>query len=334
MNNVGFTHHYYPGLFGDPQNLLSHARTLGVTFPAVQAYLDAQQGPFLVGEFNVVFDNTGGERMMRRYFDEFADRGWMATAWSFKLLKPEGGVAGDNWYFVTNADPVTTLDLQNDSLATIESQFARLATMPLAVDEDLRSMLTKPEAKPLALPKVDPLPTSVPTGELPQGWHLYRIGDVPAGATSEGDTMTIVAGASSIFESADSFGFLAKPLADGESMTAVLVELLNSDRYAKAGLMFRGGDPASPKLAVCDDQRLPRRNRQLHEPRQQRHAGRRAEVRPRSAPDVAPTHPRRKRHRRLHRQRRPLVRGRPGDPVRRVGWPRGDGRVCPLREVC
>ncbi len=247
MHNVGFTHHYYPGLFGSPQNLLSHARTLGVTFPAVQAYLEAQGGPFLVGEFNVVFDSTGGERMMRRYFDDFADRGWMATAWSYKLLKPEGGVAGDNWYFVTNADSLPKLDLERDSLETIEAWFERLATMPLAIDTSLQATLTAERAPEIALPPLPALPTEVPVDPAPADWALLSVGGAPVGATQEDDLLAVVAGGSDIFERTDSFGFVARPLTDGQSITAMLQDLLDSDRYAKAGLMFRGGaDPQSP----------------------------------------------------------------------------------------
>ena len=79
-------------------------------FPAVQKYLDAQQAPMLVGEFNVVLDRCGGELMMRKYYDEFARRGWMATMWSYKMLKRDPGVQGDNWYMVTNAEPLPAID--------------------------------------------------------------------------------------------------------------------------------------------------------------------------------------------------------------------------------
>src|SRR5207237_7239203 len=80
-----FTKHFYPGLFGSPATLASHAQTILHDFPDVQRYLDQQQAPFLAGEFNTVLDRCGGELTMRRYYDEFAVRGWMATMWSYKL---------------------------------------------------------------------------------------------------------------------------------------------------------------------------------------------------------------------------------------------------------
>jgi glucan 1,3-beta-glucosidase len=106
FTQFAFTDHFYPGLFGSPSTIQSHAQTIGRDFPQIQSYLEAQQAPFLAGEFNVVLDRCGGERMMRRYYDEFAKRGWMATMWSYKLLKLEAGVQADDWYLVTNAQPV------------------------------------------------------------------------------------------------------------------------------------------------------------------------------------------------------------------------------------
>ena len=247
MKNVGFTHHFYPGLFGGEPTLASHARTLAVTFPGVQAFLDRQQAPFLVGEFNVVLESTGGDRVMRRYYDDFARRGWLATAWSYKLLKPAGGVEPSNWYFVTNADPLATLDLKTASLGEIEVWFKGLQTMPLAADEALRTALTQATPPALAMPPLPDLPKSVPAAPAPAGWAVYHVGDAPAGVEADGDSLLVTAGGGDIFGHADSFGLVARPLADGRAITATLAELLDSDRYAKAGLMVRGGrDPASP----------------------------------------------------------------------------------------
>ena len=86
--------------------------------------------------------------MMRRYYDDFARRGWMATMWSYKLLKPQGGVGHDNWYMVTNADPLPAIDPAKDSYEQIEQYMKALATMRLAVDEDLRRALTDPNFVP------------------------------------------------------------------------------------------------------------------------------------------------------------------------------------------
>src|SRR5206468_9662241 len=108
--------------------------------------------PFLVGEFNVVSDTVGGSPMMRRYYDEFAARGWMATMWSYKILKQRGGVTPDNWYLVTNARPIPKLNLKEDSKEQIEAFLRSLPDMPLAVDAELREALTAPVPSRMDLP--------------------------------------------------------------------------------------------------------------------------------------------------------------------------------------
>jgi endoglucanase len=153
--NVGFTDHYYPGLFGSPKTLESHANLLMRTMPEVQRFLDQQRAPFLVGEFNVVSDTVGGSPMMRRYYDEFARRGFMATMWSYKILNPRGGVHPDNWYLITNAQPIPRLRLKEDSKEQIEMFLRSLADMPLAVDEELRNALTAPVAPRMDLPPLE-----------------------------------------------------------------------------------------------------------------------------------------------------------------------------------
>jgi hypothetical protein len=93
--------------------------------------------------------------MMRRYYDEFARRGWMCTMWSYKLLKPDAGVTADNWYMVTNARPLPKIDVRTSSLEEIESYVRGLADMDLAVDESLRDALTRPDPPPVTLPQVE-----------------------------------------------------------------------------------------------------------------------------------------------------------------------------------
>src|SRR5262249_10904618 len=152
------TDHYYAGLFGSPSTVTSHAAMFARKIPDAATYLAAARGPMLVGEFNVVLDRAGGKPMMRRYYDEFANRGWIATMWSYKILKPDAGVARDNWYMVTNAEKLPAIDPRKSSLAEIESYMKNLATMPLAVDEELRKALTSKEPPSVYLPPLDPLP--------------------------------------------------------------------------------------------------------------------------------------------------------------------------------
>ena len=153
LKNIGFTDHYYAGLFGSPPTLESHAKVFRERIPETAEYLQSQQAPMLIGEFNVVHDKAGGKPMMRRYYDEFARRGWMCTMWSYKILKPKAGVQADNWYMVTNAQPLPVIDPKTSSLDEIRGYIANLATMPLAIDESLRGALTYAEPPPCPLPE-------------------------------------------------------------------------------------------------------------------------------------------------------------------------------------
>src|SRR5581483_3788259 len=142
MTHFGFTDHFYAGLFGSPPTVESHEKVFAQRIPRIAEYLESQNAPMLAGEFNVVLSVAGGKPMMRRYYDEFARRGWMATMWSYKILKPTAGVQKDNWYMATNAEPLAEIDPSTRSLEEIRGFIAGLASMPLAVDEKLREALT------------------------------------------------------------------------------------------------------------------------------------------------------------------------------------------------
>jgi hypothetical protein len=239
---VAFTDHYYAGLFGSPSIVASHANVIGRTIPETAAYVDRIGSPMLIGEFNVVLEKCGGDAMMRRYYDEFASRGWMATMWSYKLLKPTAGVESDNWYMVTNADALPAIDVRTSSLEQIEKYMSELATMPLAVDEKLRTALTERVAPPMPLPDLDPLPQSVPRARSAGDWKLIDVEtDITAGVSESPGGLSIVSAGSDIFTSRDSFSFLQQNAPTNAMVTATLNDLLNSDGYAKAGLMIRFG---------------------------------------------------------------------------------------------
>ena len=147
--NVGFTEHFYPGLFGDKVVLEGHLTALEKVFPAREKWLEQVQAPFYVGEFNPVLDSSGGVRVTRAYFDAFADRGWAGTLWSYKLIKLDAGARSSSWYCVSNAARLPRLNLDSSSYEEFEDFFAKLATISLAVDEPLMNALTRPDRMPL-----------------------------------------------------------------------------------------------------------------------------------------------------------------------------------------
>src|SRR5439155_57516 len=79
FHDVGFTEHFYAGLFGGKPVLESHARELNQNFPKKQAYVKLLGVPYYVGEFNVIYRAAGGERVMREYYDRMGAYGWTAT---------------------------------------------------------------------------------------------------------------------------------------------------------------------------------------------------------------------------------------------------------------
>lgn len=251
FQQFAFTEHFYPGLFGSPSTLASHAHTILGEFPAVQKYLDAQRAPMLVGEFNVVLDRCGGELMMRKYYDEFARRGWMGTMWSYKILSRDGGVKGDNWYMVTNAEPLPAIDINTDSRETIEAYFKSLSTIALVADEPLRTALTSPAAPVLELPASVELPKSAPAVNMANGWTGVAVGDAAGGIEAKDGRLIVTARGSDVFGSADNFYFVQRAAASNSKqlMTAQVDGLLESGAYAKAGVMIRFGNPTDKSYA-------------------------------------------------------------------------------------
>lgn len=160
LTNVAFTEHFYPGLFGGKPGMEPQARLLNVTLPANRDQMRNIASPYLIGEFNVVLEQNGSDRMMRAYFDRAAEYGWQATMWSYKLLKRDGGSGPNSWYLVTNAQPLPTVDIDTCTYNEIETFLGRLATMPLARHASLHDMLTRPTPPPLDLPDVRPAATS------------------------------------------------------------------------------------------------------------------------------------------------------------------------------
>jgi glucan 1,3-beta-glucosidase len=150
--NVGYTEHFYPGLFGGVPSLRTHARFINGDLRTKAELLKRWQVPFLAGEFNVVFDKAGGPAMMRRYYDIFASNGWAATMWSYKIVKQRGGQHPNNWYMVTNRDELKIPRFRTSSRKEIEDFFQRMGTMEYAQNEELRKALTSPQPPALKLP--------------------------------------------------------------------------------------------------------------------------------------------------------------------------------------
>jgi endoglucanase len=249
--NVAFTEHYYPGLFGSDPTLDTHARFLGQHIPIRAARFRDLGVPFLVGEFNVVHRRLGGPALMRRYFDAYAEHGWAATMWAYKLLVRAGGAGGDFWGMVANRDPLPAFDPRASSFEDVQAFFASLSTAPLAVNDDLRAQLTTDHPEAMALPSF-PLLRDAPHREDIPGWHAEDIGGARAGGQRRhgAQAVEIYGGGRDIWKQADQFRFLWQEAIGDLRFTARLDRLDDCSAHAKAGLMLRAGPQADTAHAL------------------------------------------------------------------------------------
>ena len=253
LTGVGLTEHDYTGLFGSPATLENQAVTLNGLLPAKAAAVAKLGVPYLVGEFNVVQRSEWPERVMRAYEDRFAAYGWSSAMWSYKLLKRGGGAEAASWYMVTNAGPLPPVDAATASYADLEAFVARMATMPLAVNEPLRHMLTTPTPPPLYLAEVPRPVTAVPAtaSSDPPGYASANVGPARAGHTAAGPDgrVTVYAAGADVHGTADDVRFVSRVAgADPVDERATILSLPPTDRYSKAGVMVRWG--AGPGAAM------------------------------------------------------------------------------------
>jgi glucan 1,3-beta-glucosidase len=112
-HNVAFEMHFYPGIFGwGETNYETHRDwlTCGETGTSGmcewEARLATLASPFLIGEFqpwaNLGYE-FGGDNA-RATYDRFAQAGWAATNWAYKVLTANGGHGAGTWGMVTNQE--------------------------------------------------------------------------------------------------------------------------------------------------------------------------------------------------------------------------------------
>jgi endoglucanase len=252
--NVGYTEHFYPGLFGNGQPTIeTHSRFLARDIPAKEALSKQWNTPFLAGEFNVVFDKAGGAAMMRHYYDVFAGYGWAATMWSYKIVKPEGGRHPDSWYLVTNRDKLTIPMLRTASREEIEGFFKTLGSMEYAADDDLRAALTSANPPALELREFPVLAGPAPQDPLTDGWEAVDLGNpsVKGGQRVVAtNSFEVFGGGRDVFEGNDECHFVWRKADDHFDLSATLTPPFDSQTYAKAGLMYRASLKADAPLVI------------------------------------------------------------------------------------
>jgi len=257
MTNVAFTEHFYPGLFGSTPALETQARVLNQELPAKHDYADEIASPYYVGEFNVVLESEDPARMMRAYYDRFAEYGWACTMWSYKILSAKGGVGASPWYMVTNAGPLPTVDLDNSSYEDIANFFTSLATTPLAVNKPLYDAVTTPTPAPLYVAGYPRLPAAPPTNpppSEPDGYTSVDLGGATPGYTAAlaDGSVLVMGGGQDVFGASDSCRFVSHPAHGGSAdARATILSFVDSGEYAKAGVMARWGQNDHPDAAMA-----------------------------------------------------------------------------------
>lgn len=110
LSNIALEMHFYPGIFGWGEiGYQVHRDWLtcgqnGTTGACEwQTRMNELETPFLVGEMQpwAGLAELGGP-ITRASFDNYNDKSWAATAWSYKLLSKNGGQGNGTWGLVTN----------------------------------------------------------------------------------------------------------------------------------------------------------------------------------------------------------------------------------------
>ena len=260
-DGIVMSQNFYPGLFGGgPAIPEGHRAFLENLEPNIQSQIDKLNVPFMVTEFNVVFNKAGGGEMMRRHYDRYEELGWAATAWSYKVLTSPGmsntggwwfvtqygGKSTGRWWAVTNKNPRMKIDLNTSSKEDIEAYIKELGTMELRINEEFRNAMVKKESPAKILPKgqLPPLgkaPAQEKLGDwtatdiAPEGTEIWEGGEVVVGD----DGLDIYAGGNDVWGTADSFRFVWKKV-KGDFEFEILVKSMEfTEVYAKTGIMIR-----------------------------------------------------------------------------------------------
>ena len=251
--NVGYTAHHYPGLFGDDPTVEAHGRFISRVIPAQDALLRKAQVPFLVGEFNVVLRNLGGPALMRAYYDIYGRKGWAATMWSYKLVTTRGGEHEDSWSMVKNLDPAPPFFPRTSSKEEIEHYIGWLGSMEYSYYRNLGAALTQPEPPPVNLPVITNLHTTAPAADMLPGWQGHDIGNALPGGQKikSGSAMDVYGGGQDIWGKSDQFRFVSRKVSGDFELTGTIQQLVDAHQYSKAGLMIRATtDPDSPHVLL------------------------------------------------------------------------------------
>lgn len=251
-SNVGFTEHFYPGLFdGSPPTLGTHARVLASTLRDRADLAQSLGVPYFWGEFNPVFDRAGAPELVREVFDRAESLGVHSGIWTLKRATGPGGVRADNWYLTTNAAPLGLGDIRTSPLSAIDGAFSSLGSMALETDGAMVDVLTG-AAPASVLPRVEMPPLTAPARDAWNTWSIADIGAVarPGGQAVGGavtpvsaDVLTLYGAGLDLFGREDSLRLASRAMPSDFVVSGVFGPFEGA-RFAQAGVTVRASESA------------------------------------------------------------------------------------------
>ena len=253
---VGYSQNFYPGLFGGgaiaPE---THKGFFQWLDDELAPKLKALNTPFLVTEFNVVFNAAGGGEMMRRHYDAYEKHDWAATMWSYKLITSPGRKNTGGWWLVTNTGSKKTgawwivtnktalpaVDFNTASKNEIEEWFKAFSTVEYELNEGLYKALTAEKSpEPIETLDIEKM-TVAPAQDDFKGWTAIDINNpLKGGQKVVSDTaIDLYAAGSDVYGAEDQFRFVYKKMSGDFTLSATIDHLTFTNTYAKAGLMVR-----------------------------------------------------------------------------------------------
>lgn len=229
--HVGFTQHAYPGLFdGRPVAVRSHDMFLKHWVDPVDRLVDELDVPFLLGEYNVVFDDAGGAALTAWYAQEYERREWSTAIWTLKRLLRDPSPDVNSWSLLTNSVGVN-IDVRADSYEELIAKISQIGEMSWHSDPKFSKALNG-KSQAWQWPGRDP-------------WQSLEIEtDVAGSSIIRGQHWILQAAGRDIFRKRDRFHFRCRPAEDDFQATARVLWIDETSPWAKAGWMIRADQSA------------------------------------------------------------------------------------------
>ncbi|MEP3479969.1 MAG: M56 family metallopeptidase [Fuerstiella sp.] len=224
--HVGFTQHAYPGLFdGRPAAVRSHEMFLKHWVESVDRMVDRLNVPFLLGEYNVVFEDAGGAALTAWYSREYERRGWSTAIWTLKRLLREPSSKANSWSLLTNSVGIH-IDLKTDSYEELVQKLTQMGSVSWHADRKFSQAL-EGNSNSWEWSGRDP-------------WQSVEIEtDVAGSSIVRGENWVLQAAGRDIFGERDRFYFRCRPAVEVFHASARVLWLDETSPWAKAGWMIR-----------------------------------------------------------------------------------------------